>query len=62
MAQPLNQSLDRFVPTLVVTRISVHQLIKIKVKIYLAGHSNNGWKYDDYSGGGYQTGIVNPRK
>ena len=28
----------------------------------LAGNSNYGWKYDDYSGGWYQTGIVNPRK
>ena len=30
----------------------------------LAGNSNYGWKYggDDYGGGWYQTGIVNPRK
>ena len=29
------RDLDRFVPTLVVTRMLVHQLIKIKVKIWL---------------------------
>ena len=28
----------------------------------LAGNPNYGWKYNDYSGGWYQTGIVNPRK